>query len=260
MGNIELKRVIPVLSIIDNKLVKTIKFKNPNYIGDPINAVKIFNDKEVDEVILQDIRATVAGGKPNYDKIEEICSEAFMPFAYGGAIQSMEQVDTLFKVGIEKVVLNSVLSQDINLVRLIKEKYGAQSIVSSIDVKKGVFSSYQVYSHSGRKKIKDSLIDYVKAIVEAGVGEILLNSIDRDGTFKGFDLELIKTISSLSRVPVIASGGARNLDDFKFAFQNGASAVAAGSMFVYRGEQRGILINYPSQLDLKTKSLLKPEI
>jgi len=253
MGNIELKRVIPVLSLIDNKLVKTIKFKNPNYIGDPINAVKIFNDKEVDEVILLDIMATVTGGKPNYDKIEEICSEAFMPFAYGGAIQSMDQVDALFKVGIEKVVLNSVLFKDINLVKLIKEKYGAQSIVASIDVKKGVFRNYQVYSHSGKKKIKDSLIDYIKTIVEAGVGEIFLNSIDRDGTFKGYDVELIKMISSLSRVPVIASGGARNLSDFKTAFQNGASAVAAGSMFVYRGEQRGILINYPSQLDLETK-------
>jgi len=253
MGNIELKRVIPVLTLVDNKLVKTVKFKNPNYIGDPINAVKIFNDKEVDEVILLDIRATVAAGQPNYNKIEELCSEAFMPFAYGGAIKSMDQVDALFNVGIEKVVLNSILSQDINLVRLIKEKYGAQSIAASIDVKKGIFRNYQVYSHSGKKKIKDSLIDYVKAVVEAGVGEIFLNSIDRDGTFKGYDLELIKTISSLSRVPVIASGGARNLDDFKFAFQSGASAVAAGSMFVYRGEQRGILINYPTQLDLKTK-------
>ena len=253
MGNIELKRVIPVLTLVENKLVKTVKFKNPNYIGDPINAVKIFNDKEVDEVILLDIRATATAGQPNYNKIEEICSEAFMPFAYGGAIKSMDQVDALFNVGIEKVVLNSILSQNINLVRLIKEKYGAQSIVASIDVKKGVFRNYQVYSHAGKKKVKDGLANYVKVIIEAGVGEIFLNSIDRDGTFRGYDIELIKVISRLSRVPIIASGGASNLSDFKIAFENGASAVAAGSMFVYRGEQRGILINYPSQLDLETK-------
>lgn len=246
-------RVIPVLLIDKGKLVKTTKFKNPNYIGDPVNAVKIFNDKEVDEIVLLDITATKEKREPDYDKIEEICSEAFMPFAYGGGIKSLSQVDLLFQLGIEKVVLNSVLHSNIGLVKEISAKYGAQSVVASIDVKKNLFGRHFAYSHSGQHKIKLTLEKHLENILSAGVGEVFLNSIDKDGTFSGFDIELIRDLSKKSEVPIVACGGARHLEDFKLAINSGASAVAAGSLFVYRGVQKGILINYPSQLELRSK-------
>jgi len=246
-------RLIPVLLMDRGKLVKTVKFKKPNYIGDPVNAVKIFNDKEVDEIVLLDISATKDRRQPDYDKIEEICSEAFMPFAYGGGINSLAQVDRLFQLGIEKVVLNSVLNSNIDLVKQISDKYGAQSIVASIDVKKNLFGKYVAYSHSGFKKVGTSIEKYLNRILEVGVGEVFLNSIDRDGTFLGYDLELINQISKISGVPLVACGGAFDLNDFKSAIENGASAVGAGSIFVYRGKQKGILINYPSQEALKEK-------
>jgi len=253
MGDIELKRVIPVLTIIGDKLVKTVRFKQPNYIGDPINAVKIFNDKEVDEVILLDIMASKLGQEPNYDKIEEICSEAFMPFAYGGGIKNMDHVDRLFKLGIEKVVLNSILTRDLNLVATIADKYGAQSVVASVDVKKNLFGTYQAYTNSGKKKVKEDLYLYLNTVLNSGIGELFLNCIDRDGTFSGYDLDLIKKITPLSLVPVIVGGGAKSLSDFNQAIKNGASAVGASSMFVYRGPKKGIMINYPSQIELRTE-------
>lgn len=245
-------RVIPVLLIDKGKLVKTVKFKKPNYIGDPVNAVKIFNDKEVDEIVLLDITATKESRDPDYAKIEEICSEAFMPFAYGGGINSLNQVDRLFQLGIEKVVLNSALNTNIGLVKEISEKYGAQSVVASIDVKRNLFNRYTAYSHSGQKKVKVSIEEYLGKILSAGVGEVFLNSIDKDGTFSGYDVELILKLSKSSGVPIVACGGARNLNDFKLAIENGASAVAAGSLFVYRGVQKGVLINYPTPSKLKS--------
>ncbi len=251
------KRVIPVLTIAGDKLVKTIKFRKPNYIGDPVNAVKIFNEKMVDEIILLDITASQEKRVPNYAKIEEICSEAFMPFAYGGGIQSLQQVDLLFQAGIEKVVLNSILNSNLNLVKEIGEKYGAQSVVASIDIKKNVFGKNYAYSHSGMRKIKEPVEVYFNKILNAGVGEIMLNSIDRDGTFQGYDLALIQKYSTLSKVPLIACGGAMGVNSFTLAIQNGASAVAAGSLFVYRGEQKGIMINYPSQEELVEKVFKK---
>jgi cyclase len=243
-------RVIPTLLISNGKLVKTIKFKKPTYIGDPVNAVKIFNDKEVDEIVLLDITATKEKREPDYDKIEEICSEAFMPFAYGGGINSVDQVDRLFQLGIEKVVLNSVLNSKLNLVRQISDKYGAQSVVASIDVRKNIFGKYSAYSHSGQKKVRLVMEQYLSNILKAGVGEVFLNAIDRDGTYLGYDLELINKLSKNSSVPLVACGGARNVTDFKLAIENGASAAAAGSMFVYSKKNGGILITYPSSLKL----------
>jgi cyclase len=245
-------RVIPVLLLDKGKLVKTVNFKQPNYIGDPVNAVKIFNDKEVDEIVLLDITATKEKREPNYSKIEEICSEAFMPFAYGGGINSLHQVDRLFQLGIEKVVLNSVLNKDISLVKQIADKYGAQSVVASIDVKKNLFGKYRAYSHSGQKKVKCSLDEYVNKVLLAGVGEVFLNSIERDGTYLGYDLDLISKFSTISQVPLVACGGARDVDDFKSAIKSGASAAAAGSLFVYSKKGKGVLINYP---DLKNVDL-----
>jgi cyclase len=241
------KRVIPVLTLDNDKLVKTIKFKKPNYIGDPINAVKIFNDKEVDEIVLLDITATIQKREPNYSKIEDICSEAFMPFAYGGGIANIEQVDRLFSLGIEKVVLNSVTASNLSLIQQILEKYGSQSIVGSIDVGENLFGKKHVYTHSGTKKSKKTIEEYINDLINLGIGEIFLNSINRDGTFQGYDLDLVSRVSQISSVPIVVCGGACDLENLKAAIDHGASAVAAGSLFIYRREARGILINYPSQ-------------
>lgn len=246
-----MNRLIPVLTIAGDKLVKTLRFKNPNYIGDPVNAVKIFNDKMVDEVVLLDITATKEKRAPNYVKIEEICSEAFMPFAYGGGIQNIEQIQKLFQLGIEKVVLNSVLAENLNLVKEAVAIFGSQSIIASIDVKKTLLGKYAAFTHAAKKKVKMPLNDYIQSVVAAGVGEIFLNSIDRDGTYQGYDLTLIQQLSEAVDVPLVACGGAATLADFKKGIEAGASAVAAGSFFVYRGKSKGILINYPDPSELK---------
>jgi cyclase len=234
-------------------LVKTIRFKNPTYIGDPINAVKIFNEKEVDEIVILDITASKEKREPNYTKIEEIASEAFMPFAYGGGITKLSQIEKLFKLGIEKVVLNSVLESNMGLVSEAAKIFGSQSIVASIDVKKNLFGKTNAYKISGTTKIDLSLVDFVKQLEQAGVGEFFINSIDKDGTYSGYDLDLIKQLSTQVSAPIVACGGASSIDSFLPAIQHGASAVAAGSMFVYTGSTRGILINYPKQEDLVSK-------
>ena len=246
-------RIIPVLTLQNEKLVKTIRFKNPTYIGDPINAVKIFNEKEVDEIVILDITATKEKREPNYSKIEEIASEAFMPFAYGGGITSLNQIEKLFKLGIEKVVLNSILETNINLVTEAAKIFGSQSIIASIDVKKNIFGKTHAYKISGTTKIEASVLDYIKQLEQAGVGEFFINSIDKDGTYSGYDIELIKSVSNQVNTPIVACGGAGSIDSFLPAIQNGASAIAAGSMFVYTGSTRGILINYPKQEDLVNK-------
>ncbi|PKP45412.1 MAG: imidazole glycerol phosphate synthase subunit HisF [Bacteroidetes bacterium HGW-Bacteroidetes-12] len=240
-------RVIPVLTLQNEKLVKTIRFKNPTYIGDPINAVKIFNEKEVDEIVILDITATKEKRQPNYKKIEEIAEEAFMPFAYGGGITSLNQIEHLFKLGIEKVVINSALATNLNLLREASNIFGSQSIVASIDVKKNWLGKLSVYTNSGSEKINLPLFEYVKKLEENGAGELFINSIDLDGTYLGYDNALIKNISELVDIPIIACGGASKITDFYEVMQHGASAVAAGSLFVYQGAQKGILINYPTQ-------------
>ena len=250
-------RVIPVLTLQNEKLVKTIRFKNPTYIGDPINAVKIFNEKEVDEIVILDITASKEKREPNYVKIEEIASEAFMPFAYGGGITNIYQIEKLFKLGIEKVVLNSILETNMSLVKEAAKIFGSQSVVASVDIKKNIFGKEQAYKISGTTKINLPLIEYIQQLENAGVGELFINSIDRDGTYQGYDLALIKQIYSLVNLPIVACGGAASVDSFLPAIQNGASAIAAGSMFVYTGSTRGILINYPKQEELVLKVYLQ---
>ena len=240
-------RVIPVLTVDNQKLVKTVKFKNPNYIGDPINAVKIFNEKEVDEIVLLDITATKENRPPNFELIEEICSEAFMPFAYGGGIKNIKQIENLFKLGIEKVVLNSSIENNFELITQASKIYGSQSIVASVDIKKNIFGKYNIFKNSGSKKIKYSLTEYLKKIEHFGAGEIFINSIDRDGTYLDYDLELLQILSKEMSIPIVICGGANNTKSFLNAIQKGASAVAAGSFFIYTGNTKGILINYPSQ-------------
>jgi len=251
-------RVIPVLLLQNNGLVKTVKFKHPTYIGDPINAVKIFNEKEVDELAFIDIEATVKNKEPDYTKIEEIASECFMPLAYGGGILNLEQIKRIFAIGVEKVILNSSIISNRNLISEAARIFGNQSIVASVDVRKNLFGKYDCYIKSGKNKINEKLISFVRQIQELGAGEIVLTSIDREGTFKGYDLELIKQVTEHISIPVIANGGASCVEDFEKAVNlGGASAVAAGSLFVYKSENRGVLINYPSQNELKEKLFSK---
>lgn len=244
-------RVIPVLLIKNDGLVKTINFKKPVYIGDPINAVKIFNEKEVDELILLDTTATLEKREPNYIKIEEIVSEAFMPIGYGGGINKIQQIEKLFKLGVEKIILNTAALENLDLISQAAEIFGSQSIVIAVDVKKDIWGKKRIYTYAGTKKQNKDIFNLLKEVEKAGAGEIFINSIDRDGTMSGYDIELIRAVSSNVRLPVIACGGAGKIEDFSMAIHAGASAVAAGAMFVFQGRYRAVLINYPKYNELE---------
>lgn len=240
------KRIIPVLLLHNGGLVKSKKFKNYTYVGDPINAVRIFNDKEVDEIVILDIDASKKGQIPNFAMISEITGEAFMPLAYGGGITTLEQAEKLFYSGIEKVILNTVLHtpNGFNLVASISKRYGSQSVIASIDVKDNLFGKKQIYTHSKGKTIKTTTLDFIKQCEDAGVGEIMLNSVSRDGLYTGYDLELVKQTANQVSIPVIICGGASTKQDFVQAEENGASAMAAGSMFVFQRPHNAVLISY----------------
>lgn len=244
-------RVIPTLLLKGKGMVKTINFKNPNYLGDPINAVRIFNEKEVDELVLLDIFATRENRDPNYQWIKDIVSESFMPIGYGGGIKNIEQIKKIFDLGVEKIILNSA-SFDFDLLSKAASIYGEQSIVVSIDVKKSLFGGYNVYSNSGQDKHKYKPDEFAKQVVSSGAGEIIIQSIDHEGLMKGYDLTLTKLVSSSVNVPIVASGGAGDLQHLKEAvIEGGASAVTAGSLFVYKGKHNAVLINYPSVTELQ---------
>lgn len=238
-------RVIPTLLLHNKGLVKSVKFKDYKYVGDPINAVKIFNEKEVDEIVLLDIDASRENRSPDINRISAIASEAFMPMAYGGGIKSIDEIKSLFLGGIEKIILNKASIVNPRLISEAAKIFGSQSVVVSIDVKKTIFGKYNVYTGNGKTNTKFSPTDFVKRMEILGAGEILLNSIDRDGTYVGYDNHLIEMVSQVVSIPVIASGGAGSIEDFKNAIKSGASAVAAGSMFVFHGKHRAVLINYP---------------
>ncbi|WP_026727831.1 AglZ/HisF2 family acetamidino modification protein [Flavobacterium denitrificans] len=237
-------RIIPILLLNDGGLVKTVKFSKDRYIGDPINAVRIFNKKEVDELVLLDIGASRNGISPNFVEIKEIVSEAFMPIGYGGGISKMEHIEQLFNIGVEKVILNSVIFENKELIEEAIKIYGSQSIVASIDVKKDIWGSYKIYSNSGKKKQNISLDNCIKLIQEIGFGELVINNIDKDGTMQGYDLDLIEKVTEMLDIPVVSVGGASTISDFTKAIKAGASAVAAGSMFVFQGVHRAVLISY----------------
>lgn len=238
-------RVIPCLTIQDNDLVKTIQFKNPRYIGDPVNSVKIFNDKGVDELCILDITASKLNKEPNFQLLQEIANEAFMPLSYGGGLKSLEQVKRIIKMGYEKVVFNTSF---INSPQLIKDTVaflGSSGVVISIDVKKNMFGKYVVYTNDGSQEVKMNLIDVIKQVEDLDAGEIIINSITNDGMMEGYDLNLIKLVSESVCVPVIAIGGAKDVTDLRKAIDNGAHAVAASSMFIYYGKQKAVLITIP---------------
>jgi cyclase len=240
-------RIIPVLLLKDGGLYKTIKFGKENYVGDPINTVKIFNEKEADELVLLDYHASLDKRTPDFTKIAEIAGEAFMPMAYGGGIRNLDQAIKVFDGGFEKVVLNSVLFNNLSIIGEIGNIYGAQSVVASIDVKKNLFGKQKVCSVSGTRKSDLDPVDWAKTLEEAGAGEIFLNSVDKDGTWEGYDIPLIKAVSAAVKIPVVACGGAGNMADFEKAVrEGGASAVAAGSLFVYQRKGMGVLVSFPA--------------
>lgn len=239
-------RVIPVLLVRDGKLVKTIRFKNDQYIGDPINAIKIFSEKDVDELIILDISANRYVHGPNFYFLEKALSQCFMPITYGGGIASMEDVNRIISLGAEKVILNTTFFDDINLVKKIVQAFGSQAVSVSLDVRKKLWGGYAFYSNSGTRKIPVGINEIMQCIEMSGVGEIFINNIDREGTMTGFDTRLINLISSKTHLPVVVCGGARSVDDFQIAIDLGAHSVAAGSMFVFQGQHKAVLIQYTS--------------
>jgi len=246
-------RVIPVLLIHNRGLVKSVKFKDYKYVGDPINAVRIFNEKEVDELAILDIDASAENRVPDIERIEEIVSEAFMPIAYGGGITTTDQAKKILSAGVEKLILNRSAVKNPVLVSEIAKQFGSQSVVVSIDYKRNLFGRQGVYIENGKTNSGLDPLAFAKLMEEAGAGEIMLNSIERDGSFSGYDLEMIEKISHSINIPTIAVGGAASLSDFKEAVQHGASAVSAGSMFVFQRPHRAVLISYPSQQELETQ-------
>lgn len=239
-------RVIPILLLQGKSLVKTSKFQDPSYVGDPINTVKIFNDKEVDEIIVLDITATEEGRSPDLAFLGDFASECFMPLCYGGGIRHIQDIEAIFKVGAEKVSINTSAIENPNLIQEAIRIFGSQSIIVSIDVKKYPMQSYRVVRTSGKiRKTEFQPVEFARKMEELGAGEILINSVDRDGTASGYDLDLIHGVADAVSVPVIACGGAGSVDDFILAAEAGASAVSGGRIFVYYGKRKAVLINYP---------------
>jgi imidazole glycerol-phosphate synthase subunit HisF len=248
-------RVIPCLLVCNRKLVKTVKFKNPAYVGDPVNAIKIYNEKEVDELIVLDITASVEGRAPNFGMIADIAGECFMPLTYGGGIRKLGDLCRLFKIGVEKVAFNSSVTENPGCIREAVREFGSQSIIASIDVRRGFLGRYDCYIRSGSISAHVHPVEMAKHVEDLGAGEILLTSIDRDGTWQGYDIDILGKITSAVSIPVIACGGAGKIEDFRDAVVlGGASAVAAGSMVVYQKKGMGVLINFPKR-DVLTKLL-----
>ena len=243
-------RIIPSLLLQDNGLVKTVNFKDPKYVGDPINAVRIFNEKEVDELVIFDIDATVLNNEPNYSLIERISNQSRMPLCYGGGIKTSEQAKRIFGLGVEKIAISSSVIDNPNLITEIGNQVGAQSVIVVLDVKKKIFGGYDVYTHNGKKARGIDPFRFIKNAQKLGAGEIVINSIDKDGLMKGYDFDLIQKIREASSLPITVLGGAGTLDDMrKLINQYKVIGVAAGSLFVFKGKFRAVLINYPSRTE-----------
>lgn len=241
-------RIIPTLLLRGSGFVKTRNFKSPVYLGDCFNTVRLFNEKEADELMILDITATPEKKPINFDLLRDLASECFMPLSYGGGIRSMEDMRQLFKAGFEKISLNTEAANNPQLVQEASREFGAQSVIVSIDIRRKILGRYEVYVNGGRQGTGMDPFTAAKRAVDLGAGEILLNSIDRDGTMEGYDLEIIRRVADAVPVPLIACGGAGSLSHFHDAIhKGGASAVAGGSFFVFTGKHRAVLITYPSQ-------------
>ena len=244
-------RVIPCLLLTESGLVKTVKFAAPSYVGDPINAVRIFNEKEVDELVLLDIEASRQQRGPNFERIRDIVDEAFMPIAYGGGVTTVEQGQQLVRLGIEKVVVNKAALGGYQLLRGLADELGSQAVVAAVDVKRDWLGRHKVYDTTAGKTVELDLVQHVQSAVAHGAGEIFVNDVSRDGVGGGYDIELLRTVAGAVSVPVIVCGGAGTLVHLREAIGAGASAVAAGSMFVYLGKHRAVMINYPQSAMLR---------
>jgi imidazole glycerol-phosphate synthase subunit HisF len=241
-------RIIPCLLVHNKGLVKTKKFKEPKYVGDPINAVKIFNEKEVDELMVLDIDASREGRGPDFKLIKDLAVECRMPFCYGGGVTTVEEAKRIINLGAEKVALSSIVFKDIQLIKKIADEVGVQSVVVVIDVKKKLLGGYEIYTLNGTNKIKQNFKDLISQLNEIGVGEIVINSIDQDGEMKGYDISLVEIVRSLCDVPITVLGGAGSYDDIqKLIHKFHIIGAAAGSLFVFKGKYRAVLINYPNR-------------
>ncbi len=243
-------RLIPCLLLSEGNLVKTRKFKDPTYLGDPINAVKIFSEKCVDELCVQDIGASRNGTEPDYDLLSEIATEAFMPLSYGGGVTTVAQMRRLFHIGFEKLILNTAWQDNPALLGEAAAAFGSQSVIASIDVRQDVFRRYRCVTCDGTRPVEGSPAELARRAQQAGAGEILLNSVDRDGAMQGYDLKLIQSVTEAVDIPLIACGGAGGATDMKAALDAGAHAAAAGSMYVFYGPRRAVLIHAPEEKEL----------
>jgi imidazole glycerol-phosphate synthase subunit HisF len=244
-------RIIPCLLVHKKGLVKTTKFKDPKYVGDPINAVKIFNEKEVDELIVLDIDASRTGREPDYKLIENLAIECRMPFCYGGGIKTIEQAQKIFSLGVEKIAISSLAVENSSLITSIAERVGNQSVVIVMDVKKKALSSkYELFIHNGTKSTGIDPVNFAIEMQKLGAGEIVINSIDHDGVMNGFDMNLINKIREVVSIPITVMGGAGTMEDIGSVInQHGIIGVAAGSLFVFKGKYRAVLINYPTAIE-----------
>lgn len=246
-------RVIPCLLVRNKGLVKTVQFKDGKYVGDPINAVKIFNEKEVDELIVLDIDATVKGHEPDFEMIKNIANESRMPLCYGGGVKTVDHVKKIISLGAEKVAISSIVFKDSNMVKNMVNAVGTQSVIAVLDVKKkGLFGKYQVFTHNGKKSAGKDPITVAEELQKMGVGEIVINSIDNDGMMQGFDQKLIKQVRNAIDIPMTVLGGAGLLDHIRTLIKEYKTiGVAAGSLFVFKGKYKAVLINYPDAAEKK---------
>jgi cyclase len=241
-------RIIPVLLLRRHGLVKTVKFRSPRYVGDPINVVRIFNEKEVDELILTEVVATRSGGRPDFELLEQIASEAFMPICYGGAVRSVDDASRILRLGMEKVAVNTAALEDPGFIRRLADAFGSQCVVASVDVKRTWRGRYEVHSHAGRPVPERDPLRWIDMLVAQGAGEVLVNAVHRDGTMQGYDLELLGRLRNRFDVPIIPCGGAGSVDDMKAALRaSGADALGVGARFIYEGPYRAVLVSYLSR-------------
>lgn len=241
---------MPCLLMSNGALVKTVRFKEGSYVGDPVNAVRIFNQKEVDELVLLDIHATTQNYGIDFDTLEKVVSECFMPICYGGGVRTIEDMRHLYALGVEKISLGAAAFEEPGLVQQASREFGAQAVVVTLDVKKTLLGKFVVRTRNGTCDAKISPLDAARNFEKQGAGEILLYSIDRDGTWSGFDLRLIESVSHGVSLPVVAIGGAGTLQDIRAVVKEaGASAVAIGSMAVFQGKDLGVLIKFPARKD-----------
>ena len=244
-------RLIPCLLVHNGGLVKTVNFANPKYVGDPINAVRIYNEKEVDELVVLDIDATVKGAEPDYQLISHLASESRMPLCYGGGVRTVAQIEKIISLGVEKVAVSSAAVENPKLISDAASRVGSQSVVVVIDVRKsGLLRRQEVVIHNGSRRTGLNPVEFARQMVEFGAGEIVINSVDRDGEMKGYDLGLIEQVRQAVHLPLTVLGGAGSLDDLKELISRyGIIGAAAGSLFVFKGKYRAVLINYPNQAE-----------